>query len=212
MGTAGPSDKMAGAGNRSPRDREGMAATVGGSCTASESLLGKNSSDTIMRALRQIFVVMLIAMTPVAGRSGPAMAAETLEGPVRARVIEVVDGDSLRVVVHVWLGQHIETLVRIRGIDTPERQGTCPGEKAAAAAATAALSRMIGSGPVVLSRIAGDKYFGRVLADVASGDGVPLGPAMLQSGLARPYDGGARRPWCDREKAKPEETVVGNVR
>jgi endonuclease YncB( thermonuclease family) len=112
----------------------------------------------------------------------------------------------------VWLGQHIETLVRIRGIDTPERSGACPGEGEAALAATAALSRLIGSGPVVLSRIAGDKYFGRVLADVTSGDGVSLGQAMLHSGLARLYDGKTRRSWCDRERAKPGETVVGNVR
>ena len=138
------------------------------------------------------------------------MPAETLDGPVSARVLEVVDGDSLRVVVQVWLGQHIETLVRIRGIDTPERRGACPGESASAKAATAALSRLVGPGPVVLSRIAGDKYFGRVLADVTSDDGVSLGEAMLHSGLARGYDGRTRESWCDREKARPGETVVGN--
>jgi endonuclease YncB( thermonuclease family) len=141
--------------------------------------------------------------------SGPIASAETLDGPVHGRVIEVVDGDSLRVVVHVWLGQHIETLVRIRGIDTPELHGACPGESKAALAATAALSRLIGPGPVVLSRIAGDKYYGRVLADVVSGDGISLATAMLHSGLARAYDGGARKPWCGPEKAKPAETVVG---
>jgi endonuclease YncB( thermonuclease family) len=65
---------------------------------------------------------------------------------------------------------------------------------------------------VVLSRIAGDKYYGRVLADVASGDGTSLRTAMLHSGLAQVYGGGARRPWCDRERAKPGETVIGNVR
>lgn len=156
--------------------------------------------------------VVALAIGILALPAGRAMSAEMLEGPFPARVIEVVDGDSLRVVVQVWLGQHIETLVRIRGIDTPEQRGACPGESAAAQLATAALSRLVGPGPVVLSRIAGDKYFGRVLADVTSDDGVSLAEAMLHSGLARAYDGRARRAWCDPEKAKPGETVVGNVR
>jgi endonuclease YncB( thermonuclease family) len=144
--------------------------------------------------------------------SEPAVPSEMLDGPLRARVLEVVDGDSLRVVVKVWLGQHIETLVRIRGIDTPERRGACPDESAAAQAATAALSRLIEPGTVVLSHIAGDKYFGRVLADVTADGGISLREAMLHSGLARIYDGGARRSWCDRERAKPRESVVENVR
>jgi endonuclease YncB( thermonuclease family) len=141
-----------------------------------------------------------------------AAAAESLAGPIEARVLEVLDGDSLRVIVHVWLGQHIETLVRIRGIDAPERRGRCAGEIAAAAEATATLGRLVGSGPVILHRVAGDKYFGRVLADVTSDAGVELAPAMLAGGFARAYDGaGARRGWCDKA-AQPPETVLGTVR
>lgn len=138
----------------------------------------------------------------------PAIPAEMLEGPFNARVLEVIDGDSLRVVVRVWLDQHIETLVRIRGIDTPERRGACPEERAGAAAAAEALNRLIGPGPVVLSRIAGDKFFGRVLADVRSDEGVAIADAMLHSGLARAYSGSTRKGWCGPNRPKLGKTVV----
>jgi endonuclease YncB( thermonuclease family) len=105
----------------------------------------------------------------------------------------------------------VETLVRIRGIDTPERHGGCAREIAAASMATAALGQLVGTAPVVLSRIAGDKYFGRVLADVTSASGVELASAMLAGGFARPYDGRARSGWCE-ESAKSAETVLGTIR
>jgi len=159
-----------------------------------------------------VWIALLIGTAFVALQPSRASTAESLAGPLEARVVEVLDGDSLRVIVHVWLGQHIETLVRIRGIDAPERRGRCAGEIAAAAEATATLGRLVGSGPVILHRVAGDKYFGRVLADVTSDAGVELAPAMLAGGFARAYDGaGARRGWCDKA-AQPPETVLGTVR
>jgi endonuclease YncB( thermonuclease family) len=141
-----------------------------------------------------------------------AASAESLDGPFQARVVEVIDGDSLRVVVRVWLGQHIVTLVRIRGIDAPEHRGACAGESRAAQAATEALGRLVAPGTVVLSDIAGDKYFGRVLADVTLESGASLREEMLHSGLARVYDGGTRASWCSGERPKPWESVVEIVR
>jgi endonuclease YncB( thermonuclease family) len=50
---------------------------------------------------------------------------------------------------------------------------------------------------VVLRNVEGDKYFGRVDADVTtSPDGLDLSEAMLRSGLARPYAGEKRTDWC----------------
>lgn len=83
-------------------------------------------------AHRSLLCALALGLGLIVLRPAPAVPAETLDGPVSARVLEVVDGDSLRVVVQVWLGQHIETLVRIRGIDTPERRRACPGESATA--------------------------------------------------------------------------------
>jgi endonuclease YncB( thermonuclease family) len=110
-------------------------------------------------------------------------------------VIEAVDGDTLRVRADIWPGISARSLVRLRGIDAPELRGKCPGERAAARAARAALALLAGD-RVALSAIAPDKYSGRVLARVATPDGRDLAQALVALGHARPYGGGKRSPWC----------------
>jgi endonuclease YncB( thermonuclease family) len=127
--------------------------------------------------------------------TGP-MRAEVIPGPVAADVIRVVDGDTLALRARIWIGLDIVVNARIRGIDTPELNGKCDREKAAAAVARAQLEALVGEGGVQLRRIENDKYAGRVVADVVTDGGTELGPAMIGSGLARPYDGGSRDPWC----------------
>jgi endonuclease YncB( thermonuclease family) len=99
--------------------------------------------------------------------------------------------------VAIWLGQELRVLVRIRGVDAPEMRGRCPAEKARAEDAAAALRELVSEGTVLLTRIEGEKYFGRVLADVATPDGSDLAAALIAGGHARAYDGGARRSWCE---------------
>lgn len=132
----------------------------------------------------------------IAGLSAmPAPAAETVPGPVGATVIRVVDGDTIEFRADIWLELAVTSHVRIRGIDTPEMRGSCLEEKAMAAAARDRLAEL--AGPAIrLANISGDKYGGRVVADVAADDGTDLGAAMIASGLARSYDGGTRGDWC----------------
>ncbi len=84
------------------------------------------------------------------GRFGPAVAAlslcligaggdtsrsgavEVLSGPVPATVIEVMDGDTVKVRARIWLGQDLSTRVRLAGIDAPELNGGCARERALA--------------------------------------------------------------------------------
>ena len=127
---------------------------------------------------------------------GPARAAERLTGPFAATVERVIDGDSLAVRVSVWLGLEVSTIVRLRGVDAPELAGRCPEERRRAAVAREALAALVAAGTVSLSAVETDKYGGRVIADVADGSGRPLGPALVDAGLARPYDGGRRAGWC----------------
>ena len=128
---------------------------------------------------------------------GAAVAAEHLAGPYLASVTKITDGDTLQVRVPVWLGLEVTASVRLRGIDTPEIRGKCAREKEMAAAAQELL-RVETTPQVTLRNITGDKYFGRVEADVTTvPDGLDLAKAMLASGLARPYDGGTRGDWCD---------------
>jgi endonuclease YncB( thermonuclease family) len=139
---------------------------------------------------------MALALTdgfPVAAandRQGP------LPGPLAAVPIAVVDGDTIRVRVRIWLDQEVETLVRIEGIDAPELKGRCAVESALAQQARTALAALIGEGPVLLHDVRHDKYGGRVRAAVRDGEGRDLGARLIEAGLARAYAGGARASWC----------------
>jgi len=98
--------------------------------------------------------------------------------------------------VAIWLQQDLTVLVRIRGIDAPELRGRCDDEKARAREATVALEDLVAGGQVALTAIEGDKYFGRVIADVATSTGENIGPALVAGGYVRTYDGGKRQSWC----------------
>jgi micrococcal nuclease len=68
-------------------------------------------------------VLMLVAL-------GSAVhAGEELPGPIPAKIVSVYDGDTITVRAHIWLGQAVETKVRLDGIDTPEINGKCDAEK-----------------------------------------------------------------------------------
>lgn len=129
----------------------------------------------------------------------PAHAAERLAGPVEADVVRVVDGDTLVARARIWLGQTVETHVRLAGIDAPELRGKCAAEKARARAAREALARLVGEGPVLLADIESDKYGGRVLARVATGAHGDVAAALVAGGFVRAYGGGARSGWCGAE-------------
>lgn len=121
-------------------------------------------------------------------RFGPAYPAD---------VIRVVDGDTFEARVHIWPGVTVSTKVRLRSIDAPELAGRCAEERVKAEAARAALARLLSGGAVRIAEVSNDKYGGRVLADAATPRTPSVAAAMLAAGLARPYSGGRRQPWCD---------------
>lgn len=139
--------------------------------------------------------LLLTGLTPETARAG-----EMLSGPVPAHVVKVQDGDSLKVAARVWLGQSIETNVRLAGVDTPELRGKCPLERERAVQARLFLEQRLNTGPgagqVWLYEVQNGKYAGRVVARVVSASGEDLSQALLAAGLARPYHAGARGGWC----------------
>ncbi len=124
-----------------------------------------------------------------------------IAGPYGANVLRVVDGDTFEATIHVWFGQDIATLVRIRGIDAPELKAQCADEAGRALAAKDLLADFLLSGAVRLHNIASDKFFGRVVASVeiayADGQSDDLASLMLGADMARPYEGRARGSWCN---------------
>ncbi|MEI6559714.1 MAG: thermonuclease family protein [Rhodospirillaceae bacterium] len=130
--------------------------------------------------------------------AGPAaeLARDVLQGPVAVDVIRVIDGDTIVVRAHPWLGVFIETSVRLAGIDAPELHGRCDGEIALAARARDRLAELLAGGAARLDDIRHDKYGGRVRARVLDSAGLDVGAALIAAGLARPYHGERRAPWC----------------
>lgn len=145
---------------------------------------------------------MLLPLLALALLTRPAAAAARLEGPVAARVLEVVDGDTLAVRATVWLDQEIVTRVRLDGVDTPESRSPCADEKRLAGQARARLTALVQGamegqgGTILLHNIVHDKYGGRVRAQVRLADGTDLAAVLIRDGVARAYRGGKRQPWC----------------
>lgn len=142
--------------------------------------------------MSRILATMLIVLC-----SFPALAGERADlrlpvaGPVEAELISVIDGDTLLVEARPWPQHRVTVLVRIRGIDAPELKAKCEGVRRAAIRARERLADMA-HGRIRLSNISGDKYFGRVVADVSTGDIDDVASSLLARGLVRTYDGGRR--------------------
>ena len=140
---------------------------------------------------RKLLLASLL-LTPHALRADERTTLRTaIQGPVQARLISVVDGDTILVEARPWPQHSVTVLVRIRGIDAPELKARCETARSAALRAKHRLADLA-HGAISLSNIAGDKYFGRVVANVASSDSDDIGAAMLAQGLVRAYDGGRR--------------------
>ncbi len=128
--------------------------------------------------------------------SQPVLSGERLAGPYQAKVIEVIDGDTFRASVKVWLGQDIEMLVRVDGIDTPELHGKCRQEKDMAFQAKEQLQDLIGTKEISLHDIRYGKYAGRVVARVTTDNDRDISRFLLAKNIARPYQGKKRASWC----------------
>ncbi len=136
----------------------------------------------------------LLALLTVA----PAHAGQApLPGPIPADVLDVLDGDTIAVRATIWLGQAVETHVRLSGIDAPEMRAPCAEEKAKAEAARDLARRLLADGHARLLEVQADKYGGRVRARVQTSAGADLSQMLLDAGLARPYRGEKRQPWCE---------------
>ena len=149
--------------------------------------------------------LLLAAGIAAAVAGGHALfASEELPGPIRAEVVEVIDGDTLMVQARIWLGQDVEIKVRLSGVDTPELRGRCEAERAMARRARDLVAASIDGKPVSLSAVRYGKFAGRVLARVQTAAGQDLSEALISAGLGRAYAGRKRHQWCDQEDAGPD--------
>ena len=142
--------------------------------------------------------LLIVAATLTAAASVDYLRRnDRIPGPVPALVLRVIDGDTIAVRARIWIGQSVDTRVRIVGVDTPELRGECALEIELAAAARELVVEALGDQPVTLRDVRYDKFGGRVLARVESYTGEDIARLLIAAGLGRPYDGGKRAAWCD---------------
>jgi endonuclease YncB( thermonuclease family) len=85
----------------------------------------------------------------------------------------------------------------LRGIDAPELKSICAATREAGQQARAALASLTSDqDEIQLTHISGDKYFGRVVADISFSDGRNPAQEMLSAGYVSPYGGGGKTKTC----------------
>ena len=146
-------------------------------------------------------LMVAVAAVTVAASADYPRRNDGVSGPVSARVLRVIDGDTIAVRARIWIGQSVETRVRIAGVDTPELGGDCALEIELAVAARDLVAEVLGDQPAILRDVRYDKFGGRVLARVENNAGEDIATLLITAGLGRPYDGGKRAPWCDGRDA-----------
>lgn len=114
------------------------------------------------------------------------------------KIIEAIDGDTLRVEIPAMLP--LKYSIRIIGIDTPEKGGRakCEQEALLAEEASEFTKNLVKNLKTFeISNIKHDKYGGRLLASVKINN-IDVGRALQKEGLARIYHGEKKESWCDK--------------
>jgi endonuclease YncB( thermonuclease family) len=137
-----------------------------------------------------LFFLLVLIGVPLQG-----WAAQTLPGPFSFEVLQVIDGDTFRARVPIWLDQTVTVKIRLSGVDTPEMKGKCPAETARAKLARDFAVTWLQQDDLRLVNVRYGTYAGRVLATAQTAEGVTLSQALLQAELAQPYRG-RRAQWC----------------
>jgi micrococcal nuclease len=110
-----------------------------------------------------------------------------------AEVVRVIDGDSFELLIDVGFRWTYREIVRLAGVDTPEKIGKT---KAKGLAAKAFVEGLMPPGTMVLARThmatKQQEKFGRWLADIQLADGRDLALELIRAGHAKEYHGGKR--------------------
>ena len=97
-------------------------------------------------------------------------------------MLGVIAGDSLVVRATTWLGQEVETTVRLLGVDTLELRAACGEEWNLATRSRAFTAWLVETGAeITLSDIQLGKFAGRGLALVVTAGGVDIGQALIDA-------------------------------
>lgn len=104
--------------------------------------------------------------------------------------IRVVDGDTSEVTLDLGMGIQAFKMVRILGVDTPEKN--TPAGKAVKGAIERWVAR---ESPLVAKYTKEDKFGGRFDGDLIGASGGSLAAFLLEQGLGRSYNGERKPEW-----------------
>jgi len=116
----------------------------------------------------------------------------------RAKVVKVVDGDTVDVDIDLGFGVWLkDERVRIMGIDTPESRTRDKTEKVFGLAAKARLKELLGKQTILKTQVdkSGEDMkgkLGRILGDFIGTDGRLVTEVMIEEGHCVPYFGGSK--------------------
>ena len=118
---------------------------------------------------------VLFVLVVLAGVFSAGPAGGTYVGPARGSVERIIDGDTVKMRVAIWIDQELLVSVRLADIDAPELfRPKCLTEKAKAREAKAFVEDFLSSGEAILHDISRGKYAGRVIARIEA-NGADLG-------------------------------------
>lgn len=105
-----------------------------------------------------------------------------------------IDGDTIA---------HGDEHIRILGLDTPESYAPhCDAERQLGYRAAGLLQHLLNANPVTVERSGKLDRYRRTLAVVRVGKR-NVADVIIAQGLARPYNGGKRQPWCPAGALRP---------
>lgn len=148
-----------------------------------------------------IFKIVLFLIIILANVNTITLASNDIRTYMLPEVVEVTDGDTIKVILPPLKKYPPLDVVKIRinGIDTPETtwRAKCEKEKELGLRAKTMLTKLIGDRKrIKVVNYKYGKYAGRILADVYVGS-VNAAKRIIANGLAKEYHGEGPKPdWC----------------
>jgi endonuclease YncB( thermonuclease family) len=118
-----------------------------------------------------------------------------LYGPYQAKIVRVMDANTLKLNVAVWPGQVNQIILKVADIETPQTKGFCETERLMAREARAFTNSFLGRS-VLLEDLQLSQKEGVYTATVKNDRGDDLARALMDAGYAVKFDEQKRSNWC----------------
>ncbi len=120
----------------------------------------------------------------------------------RAKLSEVIDGDTVDVLIDLGFNLFRKDRIRLEGINAPETRTRNDAEKVAGLATKARVKELIEikgqTGFTLDTRKDDREKYGRILGVITFDDATVLNSMLLNEGLVKEYHGEKRTEWTEK--------------